>query len=123
VIAHEIGHQVQKILGIEPQVSQLRRSNAQASNPLSVRLESQADCLAGVWEHSTQQRQVIDSSDISAGMDAVAAVGDDRLQKMVRGYVSPESFTHGSSAERAEWFRRGLESAEISSCNTFSLQH
>jgi predicted metalloprotease len=107
LIGHEIGHHVQKILGIEQEVSQLRRSNPQASNPLSVRLELQADCLAGVWAHSTQQRKVIDTSDISAGMDAVAAVGDDRLQKMSRGYVSPESFTHGSFAQRAEWFRRG----------------
>jgi len=120
VIAHEIGHHVQKLVGIEQQVSRLRLNNPAAANPLSVRMELQADCLAGVWGHSTQQRKIVDSSDIAAGMEAVAAVGDDRLQKMARGHVSPESFTHGSSAERADWFRRGLESGEISACNTFS---
>jgi uncharacterized protein len=120
VIAHELGHHVQKLLGIEQQVSRLRQDNPSAANPLSVRMELQADCLAGVWAHSTQQRKIVDSSDIAAGMDAVAAVGDDRLQKMSRGFVRPESFTHGSSAARSDWFRRGLESGEISSCNTFS---
>ena len=120
VIAHEIGHHVQKLLGIEQKVSSLRRSNPGAANPLSVRLELQADCLAGVWSHSTQQRDIVDSSDIAAGMEAVAAVGDDRLQKMARGYVSPESFTHGSSAQRSDWFRRGLDSGDISSCNSFA---
>jgi hypothetical protein len=116
VIAHELGHHVQKLLGIEAKVSRLRRTNPSEANPLSVRTELQADCLAGVWGHSTQQRRIIDAADITAGMDAV---GDDRLQKMARGHVSPESFTHGSSAERAEWFRRGLESGDIRSCNTF----
>jgi predicted metalloprotease len=120
VIAHELGHHVQKLLGIESKVSRLRQTNPTMSNPLSVRLELQADCLAGVWGHSTQQRKLIDQSDIAAGMDAVAAVGDDRLQKMARGEVSPETFTHGSSAERSEWFRRGLETGNISSCNTFA---
>jgi uncharacterized protein len=119
VIAHELGHHVQKLLGIESKINRLRQANPSISNPLSVRLELQADCLAGVWGHSTQQRNLIDESDISAGMDAVAAVGDDRLQKMSRGYVSPESFTHGSSAQREAWFRRGLESGEVSACNTF----
>lgn len=120
VIAHELGHHVQKILGIEPKVQRLREANPSQSNPLSVRLELQADCLAGVWGHSTEQRNIIDQADITAGLDAVAAVGDDRIQRMARGYVSPESFTHGSSAERSEWFRRGLDSGDISSCNTFS---
>jgi uncharacterized protein len=120
VIAHELGHHVQKLLGIESKVRQLRRSNSPESNSLSVRMELQADCLAGVWGHSTQQRQIIDQADISAGLDAVAAVGDDRIQKMARGYVTPDSFTHGTSEERSVWFRRGLESGEIASCNTFS---
>jgi predicted metalloprotease len=119
VLAHELGHHVQKLLGIESKVNRLRYTNPSMSNPLSVRLELQADCLAGVWGHSTQQRNIIDQSDIAVGMDAVAAVGDDRLQKMARGYVRPESFTHGTSAERSQWFRRGLESGEVSSCNTF----
>jgi predicted metalloprotease len=120
VIAHELGHHVQNLLGIESKVQRLRRFNPEESNPLSVRLELQADCLAGVWGHSTAQRNIIDQSDISAGIEAVSAVGDDRIQKMARGYVSPESFTHGTSAERAAWFRRGLDSGEIASCNTFS---
>jgi hypothetical protein len=120
VIAHEIGHHVQKLLGIEQKVSSLRRNNPEAANPLSVRMELQADCLAGVWGHSTQQRDIVEPSDIAAGMGAVAAVGDDRLQKMARGHVSPESFTHGSSAQRSTWFRRGLESGDISSCNSFA---
>jgi len=119
VVAHELGHHVQKLLGIESKVSRLRQANPSISNPLSVRMELQADCLAGVWGHTTQQRNLIDESDVSAGMDAVAAVGDDRLQKVSRGYVSPESFTHGSSAQREVWFRRGLESGEVSACNTF----
>jgi predicted metalloprotease len=120
VIAHEIGHHVQKLLGIEQKVSSLRRNNPEAANPLSVRMELRADCLAGVWSHSTQQRDIVDPSDIAAGMEAVAAVGDDRLQKMARGYVSPESFTHVSSMQRSDWFRRGLESGDISSCNSFA---
>ncbi|HKA00372.1 MAG TPA: neutral zinc metallopeptidase, partial [Candidatus Solibacter sp.] len=119
VIAHEIGHHVQKVLGIESKVRRLRQANPSESNPLSVRLELQADCLAGVWGNSTKQRALIDEADIAAGMEGVAAVGDDRLQKMAKGYVSPESFTHGSSAERSAWFRRGLESGDINSCNTF----
>jgi hypothetical protein len=120
VIAHELGHHVQNLMGIESKVQQLRRSNPSESNPLSVRLELQADCLAGVWGHSTQQRKIIDEADIGSGLDAVAAVGDDRIQKTAKGYVTPDSFTHGTSAERLAWFRRGLDSGEIASCNTFS---
>jgi len=119
VIAHELGHHVQNLLGIEQKVQRLRRADPSEANPLSVRLELQADCLAGVWAHTTEQRRLIDQADIQSGLDAVAAVGDDRIQKMARGYVSPESFTHGSSAQRSQWFRRGLESGEVNSCNTF----
>lgn len=119
VIAHELGHHVQKLLGIEPQVSRLRQANPSISNPLSVRLELQADCFAGIWAHSTEQRNIIDQADIAAGLDAVAAVGDDRLQKMATGHVSPERFTHGTSAERSEWFHRGLTSDDVGSCDTF----
>ena len=120
VLAHEIGHHVQKLLGIEGQVRRLSRTEPSAAKPLSVRLELQADCFAGIWGHSTEQRNLIDQSDIAAGLNAAAAVGDDRLQRMATGRVSPESFTHGSSAQRSEWFRRGLESGEVSSCDTFS---
>ena len=118
VVAHEIGHHVQKLLGIEQRISRLQQSNPAARNQLSVELELQADCFAGVWGHSTQQRQIIDQSDIVAGLRAAAAVGDDRLQKMATGHVSPDSFTHGSSAQRMHWFQQGLESGSISACNT-----
>ncbi|MBV9678131.1 MAG: zinc metallopeptidase [Acidobacteriaceae bacterium] len=120
VIAHEIGHHVQKILGIEPKVRMLQERNPSAANPLSVRLELQADCFAGIWAHSTQQRRITDASDVRSALGAAAAVGDDRLQRMATGRVSPESFTHGSSAQREEWFQRGLDSGRLSACNTFS---
>jgi predicted metalloprotease len=119
VIAHEIGHHVQKLLGIEQRVHGLQQSNPSQANPLSVRLELQADCLAGVWGHSTEQRNIIDQSDVRAGLRAAAAVGDDRLQRMATGRVSPESFTHGSSQQRMQWFQRGLDSGSVGACNTF----
>jgi predicted metalloprotease len=119
VIAHEIGHHVQKLLGIEGKVTNLMRRDPGERNQLSVRLELQADCLAGVWGHSTEQRRIIDQSDVEAGLRAAAAVGDDRLQRMSTGRVSPESFTHGSSAQRTQWFQRGLSSGTVASCNTF----
>jgi len=120
VLAHEIGHHVQKILGISNKVRALQERDPSEANPLSVRLELQADCLAGVWANSTAQRNLIERSDVEAGIRAAGAVGDDRLQRMARGYVSPESFTHGSSAQRTEWFQRGLTTGDISQCNTFA---
>ena len=120
VLAHEIGHHVQNLLGVSNRVGALRQRNPAEANPLSVRLELQADCFAGIWAHSTAQRGLIDQNDIRAGIDAAGAVGDDRLQRMARGYVSPESFTHGSSAQRVAWFERGLQNGEISGCNTFA---
>jgi uncharacterized protein len=122
VIAHEIGHHVQKLLGIEGKVQRLRQNNPALANPLSVRLELQADCFAGVWSHSTEQRKIIDQSDIAAGLRAAAAVGDDRLQKMATGHVSPESFTHGSSRQRMQWFQSGLEAGQLSACDTFASE-
>jgi uncharacterized protein len=119
VIAHEIGHHVQKLLGIEQKVQRLRQRNPEEANPLSVRLELQADCFAGVWGHSTEQRNIVNENDVNAGLRAAAAVGDDRLQRAGQGYVNPESFTHGSSAQRVQWFRRGLDAGRISACNTF----
>lgn len=120
VIAHEIGHHVQKILGIEQRISTLERSDPAEQNPLSVKLELQADCLAGVWGHSTEQRKLIDEVDVDAGLGAAAAVGDDRLQRMATGHVSPESFTHGSSAERRQAFGRGLDSGQLTSCLSYT---
>jgi uncharacterized protein len=119
VLAHELGHHVQKILGIESQVRRLQQSNSQLRNPLSVRLELQADCFAGVWAHSAGQRGILEDGDVEAGLRAAAAVGDDHIQRMTQGRVSPESFTHGSSAERMQWFRAGMLSGLVSSCNTF----
>jgi uncharacterized protein len=119
VLAHEIGHHVQNILGIERKVSQLQRSDPRLQNPESVKLELQADCYAGVWAHSTQQRGLIDKDDVQSALGAAAAVGDDRLQKMSTGHVSPDSFTHGTSAQRTSWFTKGLDSGSMASCDTF----
>jgi predicted metalloprotease len=116
VLAHEIGHHVQNILGIERQAEQGSRQGANSS---SVKLELQADCFAGIWAHSTQQRGLLEQGDIDSALGAAAAVGDDRLQKMSTGHVSPDSFTHGTSAERQKWFTAGFKSGEIASCNTF----
>ena len=120
VIAHEIGHHVQKILGIESKVRALQEQNPNSVNALSVRLELQADCFAGIWAQSTQQRNITNASDVKSALGAAAAVGDDRLQRMATGHVSPETFTHGTSAQRDEWFQRGLDSGRLSACNTFS---
>ncbi len=119
VVAHELGHHVQNILGIEQKVRHLSGQDPSQRNPLSVDLELQADCLAGVWAHGTEQRNIIHDADIAAGLQAAAAVGDDHLQRMERGAVSPESFTHGSSAQRVGWFRRGLQQGTVAACNTF----
>jgi hypothetical protein len=121
VIAHELGHHVQKILGIEQQVQHLSGENPGQKNKLSVDLELQADCLAGVWAHTSEQRKFVHDADIAAGLQAAAAVGDDHIQKMERGAVSPESFTHGTSAQRVGWFKRGLEEGTVASCNTFKV--
>jgi len=120
VVAHELGHHVQKILGIESKVSRLEQQRPSQANALSVDTELQADCLAGVWGHSAQERNIINISDIQAAMSAAAAVGDDRLQRMATGHVSPEKFTHGSAAQRTSWLKKGLDSGDIRSCNTFS---
>ncbi len=120
VIAHEIGHHVQNVLGIESKVRAMQQQNPQARNQLSVAMELQADCFAGVWARSTAERQILEQGDVPAALQAAAAVGDDRMQKMARGYVTPDSFTHGSSQQRVGWFNRGLNSGQVSACNTFS---
>lgn len=120
VLAHEIGHHVQNVLGLTRKVSAGQRSDPDAANELSVRLELQADCLAGVWGHSTAQRGLLERGDVEEGLAAAAAVGDDRMQRRARGSINSETFTHGSSAQRTEWFRRGLESGQVANCDTFA---
>ncbi len=122
VIAHELGHHVQKLLGIEGKVHQMQEGNSRVANPLSVKLELQADCFAGVWAHSTQQRGLLEKGDIESALGAASAIGDDRLQKMSTGHVSPDSFTHGTSQQRVQWFTNGLQGGSVSACNTFGLQ-
>jgi hypothetical protein len=120
VITHELGHHVQKLLGIEQRMRTLSSQDEAEQNPLSVDLELQADCFAGVWGHSTEQRNIVHEADVAAALKAAAAVGDDHLQKMSGRAVSPESWTHGSSEQRTEWFKRGLEGGQVSSCPTFN---
>ena len=123
VIAHEVGHHVQNLLGTMGQFeAQMQRGDERTSNALSVRLELQADCYAGVWGFYSQKRGIIDAKDIENGLRAAAAVGDDQIQKRTTGYVVPESFTHGSAEQRARWFRTGLQSGDPRECNTFATR-
>lgn len=119
VLAHEIGHHIQTVTGTEGRMRQAQQRNPSQANELSVRLELQADCLAGIWGHHAAQRGMLEPGDVEEGLGAAAAIGDDRLQRMGGGRVNPESFTHGTSAQRVEWFRRGLQSGRIESCQTF----
>ena len=121
VIAHEVGHHVQNLLGISGKVQKLRRQvGGKQANALSVRLELQADCLAGVWaSHAQRSKQVLEPGDLEEALAAASAIGDDRLQRQARGYVTPDSFTHGSSEQRVRWFRRGFESGDLEACDTF----
>lgn len=122
VIAHEIGHHVQNLLGLSDKVQQARqRAPEREANQLSVRLELQADCLAGVWAHHAHRlRQVLEEGDVEEALAAATAIGDDRIQKQAQGYAVPDSFTHGSAAQRVRWFRNGLERGELTVCDTFS---
>jgi predicted metalloprotease len=121
VIAHEVGHHVQNLLGISSQVQELQsREDEAEANRLSVRLELQADCLSGVWaNHAQRSRAILEPGDIEEALNSASAVGDDRLQRQARGTVAPDTFTHGSSAQRASWFRRGFESGDLAACDTF----
>jgi predicted metalloprotease len=119
VIAHELGHHIQKLLGIEQKEQRLVQAEPTQQNHLSVETELQADCFAGVWAHSTEQRGIVHPDDIRAALSAAAAVGDDHLQQMSGRAVSPESWTHGSSAQREQWFRSGLDGGTVDSCKTF----
>jgi predicted metalloprotease len=122
VIAHEVGHHVQTLLGISQEVDAARRRSSQVqANELSVRLELQADCLSGIWAHHAQrERQILEEGDIEEGLAAAAAIGDDRIQRQTQGNVVPDSFTHGSSQQRVRWFRRGFETGDLGTCDTFS---
>lgn len=123
VIAHEVGHHVQKLLGISDEVQARRRRLGEVeANRLSVRLELQADCFAGVWgHHADRTRQLLEAGDVEEALQAASSIGDDRLQKQARGYAVPESFTHGSSEQRVRWFRKGIGSGRLEDCNTFAV--
>ena len=120
VIAHEIGHHVQNELGISNDVRAAQQDNPDEANALSIKLELQADCLAGVWGYTTYQRDILESGDLEEGLDAAAAVGDDRIQSQSGGGVNRETWTHGSSKQRVTWFKRGFESGDPDTCDTFS---
>lgn len=119
VVAHEIGHHVQTVLGTEAKVRKAQRDDRSSANDLSVRLELQADCFAGVWGHSTKQRKLLEAGDLEEGLAAAAAVGDDRLRKNAGGEARTETFTHGSSRQRVTWFKKGLDSGDPAACDTF----
>ena len=118
VLAHELGHHVQHLMGTDARVRQAQESNPSAANELSVRLELQADCYAGVWAHSTDQRKMLEQGDVDEALGAASAVGDDRIQQRTQGRVNVDSFTHGSAAQRSQWFKRGFESGDPRNCST-----
>jgi predicted metalloprotease len=124
VIAHEVGHHVQNLMGITDKMDAARRTSSETQmNALSVRLELQADCFAGVWaNHANQARSILESGDVDAGLAAATAIGDDTLQRQSQGTVVPDSFTHGSSAQRVRWFKKGIDSGEVAQCDTFKAR-
>ena len=118
VLAHELGHHVQHLQGTDARVRQAQESNPSAANELSVRMELQADCYAGVWAHTTDQRRLLEQGDVDEALGAASAVGDDRIQQRTQGRVNVDSFTHGSAAQRSQWFKRGFESGDPRNCST-----
>jgi uncharacterized protein len=124
VIAHEVGHHVQNLLGIAQEVQSLRQQVSEPeANALSVMMELQADCFAGLWAHHTERaEQVLEEGDLEEGLNAAAAIGDDRMQRRAQGYVVPDAFTHGSSAQRVRWFREGLATGDFKACDTFNAE-
>jgi predicted metalloprotease len=121
VLAHEVGHHVQNLIGVLPKFNQMRQSMGEAqANAMSVRVELQADCFAGIWGHFTQQKGLLDAGDLEEALNAAQQIGDDNLQRKMQGYVVPESFNHGTSAQRATWFKRGFDTGKLESCDTFS---
>jgi predicted metalloprotease len=120
VLTHELGHHVQHLLGIDAAVRRAQQRDPSAVNDLSVRLELQADCFAGVWGNATRGEGILEAGDLESGLNAAAAVGDDRIQRQTTGHVNTDTFTHGSSAQRAQWFRRGFDSGQPTDCDTFN---
>jgi uncharacterized protein len=121
VLAHEVGHHVQNLIGVLPKFNQMRQNMSEAdSNAMSVSVELQADCFAGIWGHFTQQKGILEQGDLEEALNAAQQIGDDTLQRKMQGYVVPESFNHGTSAQRATWFKRGFDSGKLESCDTFS---
>lgn len=121
VLAHEVGHHVQNLLGILPKFNQMRQQmNEAQANQMSVRVELQADCFAGIWGYYTQQKGILEAGDLEDALNAAHQIGDDTLQRRSQGYVVPESFSHGTSAQRAKWFKRGFDTGKLESCDTFS---
>jgi predicted metalloprotease len=122
VLAHEVAHHVQNLMGLSARVRQASQADPSAANELSVRLELQADCFAGVWGHMAAQRGIIEPGDLEEGLNAASQIGDDRMMRRAGRWIAPEGFTHGSSEQRVEWLRRGLESGRCEDCDTFSVQ-
>ena len=121
VVAHEVGHHVQNVIGVLPEFNRMRRSMSEAeANAMSVRVELQADCFAGIWGHYTAQKGLLEAGDLEEALNAATQIGDDAIQRRTRGYVVPESFNHGTSAQRREWFARGFESGRFGDCDTFN---
>ena len=121
VLAHEVGHHVQNLIGVLPKFNEMRQSMSEdQANALSVRVELQADCFAGIWGHYTQQKGILDHGDLDEALNAAEQIGDDRLQKRSQGYVVPDSFTHGTSEQRRTWFKRGFDTGRLDSCDTFN---
>jgi uncharacterized protein len=120
VLAHEIGHHIQNVTGVEPKVRQMQQQRPDIANQLSVRMELQADCFAGVWAHDAALAKIIEPGDLEEGLGAAAAVGDDRLQKQTTGRVQPEAFTHGTSAQRMQWFKKGYDTGDPQRCDAFN---
>ncbi len=122
VIAHEVGHHIQNVTGILPKFNEMRRSMSETdANKMSIRVELQADCYAGVWGHYTNQKGLLENGDLDEALNAATQIGDDALQRRTQGYVVPDSFNHGTSAQRKKWFAKGFESGKVGSCDTFSV--
>ncbi|MBZ9655433.1 KPN_02809 family neutral zinc metallopeptidase, partial [Phyllobacterium lublinensis] len=121
VLAHEVGHHVQNLIGVLPKFNQMRQNMSEAdANAMSVRVELQADCFAGIWGHYTKQKGILDAGDLEEALNAAQQIGDDTLQRRMQGYVVPESFNHGTSDQRATWFKRGFDSGKLDACDTFN---